>query len=285
LAARGKAKRDADNKRAQAEAEKKRREKENLDYTSALPPGAKPSKASQSLADEFFRDGESQAMRPVPPPQQQNPYAYQQPRQSPPPVAYAPPPQQPGYNAYGQPAPYASGQPTLKRKSMFLAFVPLGVGQFQNGDVGLGIGFAAVQVGGLAAWYMYDQQALTYARTSAKCSEVPSGAECTPDDDHSAYVSQLNNFAMYGLVAFGLGYAGSVAEALFNMNTPSRPATRPPPAAPAPYYGFEDSRQGGSRAWALETTADAARLAPVVQVSPLVAPLKGALGLNLRIDF
>lgn len=295
-AARAKEKREAELAR-EREAAQRRKEKEKLDYTSDLPPGAKPSRASQSLADEFFRDGQAVQMRPVPPQQAQatqNPYAPPPAVAQPGPVGrpvYAAPPQQ----AYAPPAygPYGAPQPVVKRKSMFLALLPFGSGQYQNGSIGLGLVFTVVDLGALAMFAFYTNSAKTFDDNNIRCSELPPDRQTAcdggiPDAQFDEYKKGQEQLALISLAVFGVGWIAGATEAVLSMNSPPRPGPMAPPPPPA-YYGFQESAP--AHRFALERKALQESLemrnarAPTFSLQPVASPQTGLLGLGLKVNF
>ena len=248
-AARAADKRAADQAR-EREAAQRRKEKEKLDYTSDLPPGAKPGRASQSLADEFFRDGQGAPLQPVAPQRaqaSQNPYGYppQQPPQPPPAAqpSYAPPPAYPA-PAYAQPQPYGAPQPVVKRKSMFLALLPFGAGQYQNGSIGLGLVFTAVDLGALGMFAFHTNAAKSFDDNNLRCSELAVEKQPTceggiADAEFDEYKNGQEQLALIYLAVFGVGWVAGAAEAVISMNdapAPTGPVAPPPPPG---YYGFD----------------------------------------------
>lgn len=286
----------AENKRREAD-RKKKVAKEKIDYTSDLPAGARPSKASQSLADEFFRDQQG-GMPQQPPPQPayaQDPYGQPVPQQ-PAYVAPRPPPPQPQYNPGYAAAPYPAqpgyppAAPVGRKKSLFLAIMPFGVGQFQNGATGLGIAVAAGQLGSLYAFYHFSGQATAYMNSEPVICEEQGQAQkdkaeaCTPDADVKAFVAQQNMYGYGGIAAFLLIWGAGATEAVLNIDGPGprAPAAPPPPA----YYG--DKGTSGEQQNGNETETEQAissRVPVVLRIRPLIDPVRSRMGVGLRLDF
>jgi hypothetical protein len=266
-----KAKRDAE----AAERKKSDNDEGDLDYTSPLPPGAKKNQAKQSLADEFFQDGNKARTPPPPQPMQQGYASPGSPQQ-----AY--PPQQ-GYNAYGAPQQgYAAPPVASRKKSLFLALMPFGIGQFQNGDTGLGLVVLAAQGIGIGGYIWKEMELKTYDETKPPlCSEVlesqRSTTECLNDDEYKAYVSSNFTNYQYGFIGlFAVAWVGGAIEAMMSIDDPPAGAVPPAtPMAPRPYYGLHSPWENNKKA----NTISQWRLQPVAD------PLSGSMGLNLKWNF
>jgi PEGA domain len=127
--------------------------------------------------------------------------------------------------------------PSKPKGSMLIALLPLGAGQFQNGQHLLGTLFAAAQAGGIG-FYLYSEQQAEEAAASAnkKLAELNEEEQSISDqqarDDHRAnmdayaeqtskYVAGLHQNAEFGLYG-GIGaYALSVTLALITMGDTS----------------------------------------------------------------
>ena len=178
----------------------------------------------------------------------------------------------------------------MKKKSLFLALLPLGVGQFQNGNVLLGLVVGAAQVGGVG-WAFYSTSQLdAFKRANLRCSEVSADAnpkpDCIPNAEFDSYVAGVEQAAMIGLAVAGLAWIGGATEAIINMNdAPARPpASAYPPAAPPAYYGYDATRTPERLALA-EAAATRDSMGPVLRLRPVANPLVGGLGLNVRFSF
>jgi hypothetical protein len=112
-------------------------------------------------------------------------------------------------------------------KSMFVALLPLGAGQFQNGDYILGSIVAAAQLGTAGYGYMLDQESST--RTTAINTYIVEAQSASSDgtltDEETTYVNnekaaiekiQTNrNYLLLGALAT---YVGGVTEAILSMD-------------------------------------------------------------------
>lgn len=159
----------------------------------------------------------------------------------PPPPTYSPPISNPGPSSLGGldlPAKDRKGSGKKKaaakqKGSVLVALLPLGAGQFQNGQHLLGSLFAAAQAGGVGFYFYMNQQADdAAANASKKLQELDEEEKSIPDqqsrDDHRAnmdtyadssnkYVASLQQNAQYGLYS-GIGaYVLSASLALINL--------------------------------------------------------------------
>jgi hypothetical protein len=252
-----------------------------------------------SLADEFLQDqqganpygGQAYGQNPygqppyAPPPQQnpyappsqQNPYAppqqYAQPNYAPPqqyeaPQAYQPP-AQPVPNMYSEKEkprakPQASGG-----KSVFLAILPFGVGQFQNGNGLLGGLFVVTDAGGLAGYFYFDYVRKKYeAAPPLICEDTNDpNAECVPDADSKKFVSTQKTYSYIGLGVFAGGWLLGALEATMSMDKPKSKAGLMD--AHTKSYAFEESKKNETMDYSLRPNWNLSR---------------NALEMNLKIE-
>ncbi len=143
----------------------------------------------------------------------------------------------------------AAEEKVVRRPSRYVASMPFGAGQFQNGDVGLGLFFGISQLlaGGTAI-----------GCSLALINDPPAG-EVAATKDLNRTIERANWVAMG---VFGLSALAGVAEAQISLEEESvemrtRPLPRRPGAAPVP-----------------PTPPRAARVAPAI------IPLRGGAGLG-----
>ena len=257
--------------------------------------------AGGSLADEFYQD-QSGGMYGAPPPAQGY-GAYNQPQYAPP--AYAPPPGQNPYgaNPYGQGA-YAAppGYPPAQQvqpqyqapqevpnmytsrdkkqpkrkpssgKSVFLAILPFGAGQFQNGDVGLGLGFFVIDAGGIGMYFWGSTSAKKYKATAPiLCEETKNQEEqCVPKTSFDAYLKQQSYISYGGIGLFATGWLFGAILGVSGMDDKVKSKADLGATNPKTEFAFEESQKNQQTTWSL---------------SPKIGMEKPELGLGLKINF
>ena len=210
----------------------------SLAYDDDLPTG------SRSLDEAIDEGYDTRGRRRAPrrrqyPPQQ----GYQQ--QPPPPQNY-PPPQREYPPQQGPPPNYPQAKST---GSPIIAALPLGAGQFQNGDYFKGVLFAGAQIGGVAFAFFNIQ--LEQGWVDYQAAPDPNGPSLE-DAVAAQEEARLGQYIGWGIAAaaYGLG----VFEAFYTMGEQAGPAPPPPPQQQPYYTGF-------------------------------VNPFKKSFGFSLKIDF
>lgn len=202
-------------------ASRAKRPNKELDYSSDLPSG------QQSLADEFKRDQSAPPAQyapqypqayPTPPPS----YGAQPPYPQQPDQAYQPPAQ----SSYGPRYPQAKRRQKTSDKSTFLAFMPFGIGQFQNDDYGLGTASALAQVAslgfGIFEYTLVEAQQRTFEEWAAANQQNSSNESQAYIDETQAYLDQHRQLMAIGFIGFGAIWLASGIEALVSINDQSR---------------------------------------------------------------
>lgn len=168
-----------------------------------------------------------------------SPYGYQDPYAQPPP-AYAAPPT-PGYgepNPYEEedeagdsdrPAPRSAGfsksRKTSRRKgNIVLALLPLGIGQFQNGDSVKGVIFLFGQGGALGFGLTYrlynipKDKKLFDTQREEEADLTPEEKE-TIEIQREEHIKKLTNYSNYALIGAGALYLIGVIDAIVNLDS------------------------------------------------------------------
>ncbi len=196
-------------------------------YGDSLPKG------KHSLADEFRADQRKAAPNPQPqpkpaPPQQRtvqpgaNPYAGAPPPPYPPNTAQANPYR--GSSAYPPPYPGTGpGAPAARQarsKSTFLAVLPFGSGQFQNGDHVLGAVLAAAQVGAIGyGTYLLLEATNHEAAYKADLAANPERYTEIDIAENDEYVQTTKTNSQIAFLVFGGIWAIGAVEALVSINS------------------------------------------------------------------
>jgi PEGA domain len=112
------------------------------------------------------------------------------------------------------------------RKSMLIALLPFGAGQFQNNQTPLGLTFLGVGVGGIGGYVYNMLKASEWKTADTKFrNEDPEGAS-KPEyiAASAAYVKKLSDYKLYSLIFFGIGWGVGATHAVLNMNDSGRVA-------------------------------------------------------------
>jgi hypothetical protein len=121
----------------------------------------------------------------------------------------------------------ASKEVVTERHSRWLALVPFGVGQFQNGQTALGWTFLASETLAAGAWGVSMGE---YLATLKQAADAPDGRRYTFDDDVSTWRSRAN----LSLGVFSaLAVAGIVHAEITFVPDARETKPRPLPAPPA----------------------------------------------------
>jgi hypothetical protein len=124
-----------------------------------------------------------------------------------------------------------------KDASYVLAAMPFGIGQFMNGERGLGLGLFVLEVGALS--YAFDalshEQKAKRAESKYRRERTANGTPLTAEDDayfarSKAYRAKVHGHATLGLAAFGILWLGGATEALLTQ-TADEAAPAPPKKA------------------------------------------------------
>lgn len=128
----------------------------------------------------------------------------------------------------------AGSETVVERRSRVLAFVPFGVGQFQNGDVGWGIFFAASQTlaGGASIGFAVAHS--YYVNFDRNTVNPQTGEKVIPDELHAL----AEGAALGNQIAFGT-WAALVVAGIVQANVAFEPEVvktrdRPVPKRPTP---------------------------------------------------
>lgn len=165
--------------------------------------------------------------------------------------------------------------------SLFIAILPFGAGQFQNGSFFLGSAFAAGEIGALAWWYTNKQDA--DAAITEFESYKQSGATDAEKADYSkqveAYVAEKRQNQNIGLIGFGGLYVIGVGEAIINAPEPPKKKTRK-----SPRYSFTPTSVDRSHdvVAVKPTTVYTLKVGWLPEISQ---PERQIFGLRARIDF
>lgn len=174
-----------------------------------------------------------------PPYQAPSPYGYQDPYAQPPPAYSAPP--TPGYgdpNPYEEedeagdserPAPRSAGYSRSKKKSrkkgnVVVALLPLGIGQFQNGDTVKGVIFLLGQGGALGFGLTYrlynipKDKKLFDTQREEEVDLTPEEKE-TIEIQREEHIKKLTNYSNYALMGAGALYLIGVIDAIVNLDS------------------------------------------------------------------
>lgn len=180
-----------------------------------------------------------------PPPVYAQPQAYPPYAAPPPAAAPLPPPAPPAPDYYGDPPDSVTGEDSSgdagggnakssskpkssKKPSLFIALLPGGAGQFQNGDTLLGVAFAAAQGAGFYMYYSGSQDA---ARNETNYKQYLSEVEAKTRTEDPDYDTAYQNFKKQaasqqqtGMLVMAGAYAASVGQAIYAMpsDTPTK---------------------------------------------------------------
>ena len=164
-----------------------------------------------------------------------------------PPAPLPPPPPPPDY--YGEPPDSVTGNESSsadetanepssspakgkKKPSLFVAMLPGGAGQFQNGDSLLGVAFGAAQIAGFYMYYSATQDAARnesqYKKYASEVSADPKNQDADYEAAYLAFKKNSDSQQQTGLMVFAGSYVASVAQAIFSMpsDTPPRKKKR-----------------------------------------------------------
>jgi hypothetical protein len=165
-----------------------------------------------------------------------------------PPPSTLPPPADPGY---GNPEtsgdvlpeqlpPDPAGPPPSEKsrksdKSMLVAVLPFGIGQFQNKSQLLGAAFGVAEVGALLYAYKNDQDAKRIRadmHAYVEQARAARGGQLSNDDraiiaGHQAFIERANRRAQLSLLGFGVLWAASAIEAVLHEPPPKKKRRKP----------------------------------------------------------
>lgn len=176
--------------------------------------------------------------------------------------------------------PYASrslSPPRARRqssKSTFLAVLPFGSGQFQNGDQWLGAAFALTQLGlvGAGTWQLVQANQFE----SRYQQEVTADPSLAADEGYrrasERYISDSKTYGQFMLLGFGAVWAISAVEALVSINSTSVAQAA---AFPEPIFHASLDRRSSS----LDAQPSRWGLQPVAQLE------SGSIGLQVQFRY
>lgn len=150
---------------------------------------------------------------------------------SPPPPEYHAPSQSPSYRKKSRRRRAASsGGPD----NLFIALLPFGAGQYQNGDMLFGAFFTAAELGSLIIW----NQSTTAADSAASDQKTINDSDDYPKDKAGTerkqedinilqkFINEQRTQADIAIILFGALWAGGALEAILNAPVPKRKKKR-----------------------------------------------------------